>query len=148
MLSLSKVRRTGKGHRALGPSLQLDSLTLKPTHGPWLFSSLSPGKDTLINVLGANPLAQCKKNTLGNSSKGFLDVARFVGDPYLENVFLFCDLSLYWQTTPCYRNRLRLILPWLEARVAEGNQEPPRCLSLCVFLKAESGKKVSVCISL
>lgn len=40
VLSLSKVRRTGNGHRALGPSLQLD-LTLKPTHGPWLFSSLS-----------------------------------------------------------------------------------------------------------
>lgn len=71
MLSLSKVRRTGKGHRALGPSLQLDSLILKPTHGPWLFSSLSPGKDTLINVLGANPLAQCKKKHTRQQFEGF-----------------------------------------------------------------------------
>lgn len=75
-------------------------------------------------------------------------MARFVRDPYLENVFLFCDLSLYWQTTPCYRNRLRLILPWLEARVAEGNQEPPRCLSLCVFLSRQNQVKKCLCVYL
>ena len=41
--------------------------------------------------------------------------------------FAFPLHSPHTQTAAGGRNRLRLLLPWLEARVAEGNQEP--CVS-------------------